>query len=121
MKHKKSARYFINNWRNSKNKAKQQVGGGEMVSIAVRPYVMGSHATCSGAWASGPEDYAITSIVLIRIGVLPPKQKLSARGHRRHQRTIPFCLGEKGLLAKEGCKEFIGPCSAGDTQGIAQV
>ena len=22
------------------------------------PYVMGSHATCSGAWASGPEDYA---------------------------------------------------------------
>jgi len=22
------------------------------------PYVMGSHATCSGAWASGPEDFA---------------------------------------------------------------
>ena len=22
------------------------------------PYVMGSHATCSGAWSSGPEDYA---------------------------------------------------------------
>ena len=22
------------------------------------PYVMGSHATCSGAWASGPADYA---------------------------------------------------------------
>ena len=22
------------------------------------PYLMGSHATCSGAWASGPEDYA---------------------------------------------------------------
>ncbi|HEX9159227.1 MAG TPA: adenylyl-sulfate reductase subunit alpha, partial [Rhizomicrobium sp.] len=22
------------------------------------PYVMGSHATCSGAWASGPSDYA---------------------------------------------------------------
>jgi adenylylsulfate reductase subunit A len=22
------------------------------------PYVLGSHATCSGAWASGPEDYA---------------------------------------------------------------
>jgi hypothetical protein len=33
--HKKSARYFFNNWRNSKNKAKQQVGGGKMVSIAV--------------------------------------------------------------------------------------
>src|SRR5438445_12136879 len=22
------------------------------------PYIMGSHATCSGAWASGPEDCA---------------------------------------------------------------
>ena len=26
--HKKSARYFFDNWRDSKNKAKQQVGGG---------------------------------------------------------------------------------------------
>ena len=26
--------------------------------ITSEPYVMGSHATCSGAWASGPEDYA---------------------------------------------------------------
>src|SRR5713101_7111343 len=34
--HKKSATYFLNNWRNSKNKAKQRVGGGEMVSIAVQ-------------------------------------------------------------------------------------
>jgi adenylylsulfate reductase, subunit A len=26
--------------------------------ITAEPYVMGSHATCSGAWASGPEDCA---------------------------------------------------------------
>ena len=38
--HKGSARYFFNNWRNSKNKAKQQVGGGEMVSIAVQTAVV---------------------------------------------------------------------------------
>ena len=38
--HKKSARYFLNNWRNSKNKAKQQVGGGEMISIAVQTAVV---------------------------------------------------------------------------------
>jgi hypothetical protein len=38
--HKQSARYFFNNWRNSKNKAKQQVGGGEMVSIAVQTAVV---------------------------------------------------------------------------------
>ena len=38
--HKQSARYFFNNWRNSKNKAKQQVGGGEMVSVAVQTAVV---------------------------------------------------------------------------------
>ena len=38
--HKRSARYFFNNWRNSKNKAKQEVGGGEMVSIAVQTAVV---------------------------------------------------------------------------------
>src|SRR5436190_1658781 len=26
--------------------------------ITAEPYIMGSHATCSGAWASGPEDCA---------------------------------------------------------------
>jgi hypothetical protein len=38
--HKQSARYFFNDWRKSKNKAKQQVGGGEMVSIAVQTAVV---------------------------------------------------------------------------------
>src|SRR5262249_47026991 len=36
--HKKSATYFFNSWRNSTNKAKQQVG--EMVAIAVRTAVV---------------------------------------------------------------------------------
>ena len=30
--HKRSAKYFFDNWRNAKNKATRQVGGGEMVS-----------------------------------------------------------------------------------------
>jgi hypothetical protein len=34
--HKGSARYFLDNWRKSKSKASQQVGGGELVSIAVK-------------------------------------------------------------------------------------
>ena len=38
--HKGSARYFFDNWRASKNKAKQQVGGGEMVSIVVKTAVI---------------------------------------------------------------------------------
>lgn len=36
MIHKKSARYFFANWRNARTKAKRQVGGGEMVSLAVQ-------------------------------------------------------------------------------------
>jgi hypothetical protein len=38
--HKRSARYFFANWRDEKNKAKQQVGGGEMVAIAVKTAVV---------------------------------------------------------------------------------
>jgi hypothetical protein len=38
--HKKSARYFFDDWRNSKSKAKREVSGGEMVSIAVKTAVV---------------------------------------------------------------------------------
>src|SRR5579863_10544818 len=38
--HKKSARYFFSNWRNSRNRAKQQVGGAEMASIAIQTAVV---------------------------------------------------------------------------------
>lgn len=34
--HKKSAKYFFSNWRNAQNKATRQVGGGEMVSLAIQ-------------------------------------------------------------------------------------
>jgi hypothetical protein len=38
--HKRSARYFFDNWRNSKNAAKQQVSGGQMAAIAVQTAVV---------------------------------------------------------------------------------
>jgi hypothetical protein len=38
--HKKSAKYFFNNWRESKNNRMRQVGSGEMVSLAVRTTVV---------------------------------------------------------------------------------
>ena len=38
--HKKSARYFFDNWRDAKKQAKQQVGGGEAISIAVQTAVV---------------------------------------------------------------------------------
>ena len=34
--HKKSARYFFDNWRRAKNQGSKQVGGGEMFSLAIR-------------------------------------------------------------------------------------
>jgi hypothetical protein len=38
--HKGSAKYFFDNWRKSKSKGSQQVGGGEWVSIAVQTAVV---------------------------------------------------------------------------------
>ena len=38
--HKRSAKYFFDNWRKAKNKGTQRVGGGEMVSLAVQTAVV---------------------------------------------------------------------------------
>jgi hypothetical protein len=38
--HKKSARYFFDNWRDSRARARKQVGAGEMVAIAVQTAVV---------------------------------------------------------------------------------
>jgi hypothetical protein len=38
--HKGSARYFFDNWRKSKNKGTKEVGGGELVSIAVQTAIV---------------------------------------------------------------------------------
>lgn len=38
--HKRSAKYFFNNWRKTKNNRTRQVGGGEIVSLAVRTAVV---------------------------------------------------------------------------------
>jgi hypothetical protein len=38
--HKRSARYFFGHWRNARNKGTRQVGGGEMVSLAMQTAVV---------------------------------------------------------------------------------
>ena len=38
--HKKSARYFFDNWRDSKSSAKKQVGAGDMIAVAVQTAVV---------------------------------------------------------------------------------
>ena len=44
--HKKSAKYFFNNWRNANDKGTRQVGGGEMVSLAIQTAVVDSLQLC---------------------------------------------------------------------------
>ena len=34
--HKKSAKYFFNNWQTAKNKGTRRVGSGEMASVAIQ-------------------------------------------------------------------------------------
>jgi hypothetical protein len=38
--HKRSARYFFDNWKKSKTMAKQRIGGGEMIAIALQTAVV---------------------------------------------------------------------------------
>ena len=54
--HKQSAAYFFNNWRDFKNKAKRQVGGGEMASLAVRTAVV--DVVASGEFCNMPRRIA---------------------------------------------------------------
>ena len=79
--HKKSARYFVNNWRNSKKKAKQQIGGGEMVSIAVQTAVV--DVVTSGEFCNmrrriahlltmyGFATYAVTTAIMVFVYPTP--------------------------------------------------
>src|SRR5262249_24147716 len=81
--HKKSATYFYNSWRNSTNKAKQQVGGGEMVAIAVQTAVVDVMA--SGEFCNmrrrvahlltmyGFVIYVVTTVIMVFVyPTLPP-------------------------------------------------
>ena len=73
--HKKSAKYFFDNWRNVKDKGTKQVGGGEMVSLAVQTAVV--EGLTSGEFCSQPRRvahlltmygflaYAITTFVMV--------------------------------------------------------
>ena len=38
--HKKSAKYFFDNWRNANNKGAQEVGSGEMMTLAIQTAVV---------------------------------------------------------------------------------
>ncbi len=73
--HKKSAKYFFNNWRNAKNKGTRHVSGGEMVSLAIQTAVV--EGLTSGEFCNlqrriahlltmyGFLAYLITSVIMV--------------------------------------------------------
>ena len=73
--HKKSAKYFFNNWRNAKKKGTQRVGGGKMVSLAIQTAVV--EGLTAGEFCSarrrlahlltmyGFLAYAITTVIMV--------------------------------------------------------
>ncbi len=73
--HKGSAKYFFENWRKSKSKQTQQVGGGELVSIAVKTGlvdVLASGEFCNARRRAahlltmyGFVIYVITTVVMV--------------------------------------------------------
>ena len=73
--HKRSAKYFFDNWRNAKNKGTQQVGGGEMISLAVQTVVVDGLTSAEFCSAQrriahlltmyGFVAYALTSAIMV--------------------------------------------------------
>src|ERR1700756_3972995 len=72
--HKKSAKYFFDHWRNAKNKGTRQVGGGEMVSLAIHT---GVEILTSGEFCSAQRRiahlltmygfllYVVTTVIMV--------------------------------------------------------
>ena len=75
MLHKKSATYFFRAWRNSKDRATRQLGGGEMTSLAIRTAVV--EVLASGEFCKVPRRiahiltfygfvaYMITTVIMV--------------------------------------------------------
>jgi len=73
--HKKSAKYFFNNWRDARNKGTQEVGSGKLVSLAVQTAVVDGLA--SGEFCSAQRRiahlltmygflaYVITTVIMV--------------------------------------------------------
>ena len=73
--HKKSAKYFFDNWRNANNKGAQEIGSGEMMTLAIQTAVVDGLA--SGEFCNAQRriahlltmygflSYIITSVIMI--------------------------------------------------------
>jgi predicted small integral membrane protein len=103
MAHKQSATYFFNNWRKANKRAKRQIGGGEVVSLALRTAVV--EGLTSGEFCGvrrriahlltmyGFLAYAITTIVMVFGYPTPDGQTPAILPLLWHAGALLVCFG----------------------------
>src|SRR5262245_22510682 len=101
--HKKSAKYFVDNWRDTKNKAKQRVSSGEMISIAVRTAVV--DVIASGEFCNarrriahlltmyGFVIYVVTTVIMVFAYPTPATSTPAALTTLWYIGALMVCLG----------------------------
>jgi predicted small integral membrane protein len=101
--HKKSAVYFWNNWRNSTASGTQKVGGGEMVSIAIKTAIV--DVAASGEFCSAQRRvahlltmygflaYAITTAIMVFWYPTPDAAMPGIVAQLWHIGALLVCLG----------------------------
>jgi len=101
--HKRSARYFFDNWRDSKTNAKHEVGTGEMVAIAVQTAVV--DVALSGEFCNarrriahllgmyGFVIYVVTTVVMVFAYPTPATPAPSALVTLWYIGALMVCLG----------------------------
>ena len=86
--HKKSAKYFFDHWRNAKNKGTRQVGGGEMVSLAMQTGVV--EGLTSGEALAVAESVGAGEALVDRHR---PRRARYRRADDRRHRLRCYCRG----------------------------
>ena len=101
--HKRSARYFFDNWRNSRNKARRPLGGGALVSIAAKSLVV--DVMTSGEFCNarrriahlltmyGFVIYVVTTAVMIFAYPTPATPAPASLAGLWHIGALMVCLG----------------------------
>jgi hypothetical protein len=101
--HKKSAKYFFEHWRHAESKGKRQVGGGEMVSLAIQTAVV--EGLTSGEFCGvqrriahlltmyGFIAYVVTTVILVFVYPTPATPAPAILTALWYIGAIMVCLG----------------------------
>ncbi len=101
--HKKSAKYFLNNWQSAKNKGTRQVGSGEMASVAIQTALV--DVLASGEFCNvqrrvahlltmyGFLAYVITTVIMVFAYPTPAAPAPAILPALRYVGALMACLG----------------------------